>query len=233
MADERRNILVVFPHPDDEVACAGTIAKLTRAGHRAYYLCLTKGNRGTYERNVDPEQLAATRAVELHRSAEAVGVRDVTILTYDDGYLQPSDELRGAIIRAVRLWKIDTLYTLDPWRPYEPHPDHRHGGMMACESVVFAHYPLYYPEHLVAGLEPYEVQDVYLWSSHEPDTYVDISATIEQKLAALSAYASQMPQLSQLGASTIRERTATWGQRIGVAHAEAFKALRVRAGHFR
>ena len=49
---------------------------------------------------------------------------------------------------------------------------------------------LMFPELLEKGLEPLEVPNLYL-ASNEPDVYVDITATMERKLAALAAHVSQ------------------------------------------
>ena len=55
--------LVVIPHPDDaEVWAGGTISRWVREGSEVHYVLCTDGSRGTDDPEVDPTELAATRA---------------------------------------------------------------------------------------------------------------------------------------------------------------------------
>ena len=73
------------------------------------------------------------------------------------------------------------------------------------------------------GLEPFEVPALWL-VSHEPDTYVDITATIDTKLAAIAAHISQRGEAS---APWVRDRAETLGAQSdqGFELAEAFKTF--------
>ena len=73
------------------------------------------------------------------------------------------------------------------------------------------------------GIEPYEVPNLLL-SSNEPDTYVDITDTIDIKLEALAQHVSEE---GEAAAPWVRERARTLGEEeAGVEYAEAFKAFR-------
>jgi LmbE family N-acetylglucosaminyl deacetylase len=72
------------------------------------------------------------------------------------------------------------------------------------------------------GLEPYEIPNLWL-GSNEADTYVDITATIDVKLAALAQHVSEE---GEAAAPWVRERAREIGESAGCEYAEAFKAFR-------
>ncbi len=112
---ESRVYMVVFPHPDDaEFGCAGTVKKLTEAGRRVFYTCLTSGNVGSYDRSMTPERLAAIRRGEMEEAARTLGVERVFFLGYDDSTLYPNLELRAKVVRLLRTVKADVVFGLDP-----------------------------------------------------------------------------------------------------------------------
>ena len=79
-----------------------------------------------------------------------------------------------------------------------------------------------FPELLEEGLEPYEVPHLWL-SSNEPDTYVDITDTMETKLASLREHASQGAADAE---KWVRERARELGLQADCEYAEGFKVFR-------
>lgn len=243
-------ILNIQAHPDDaECSCGGTIAKYSSRGDEIFYLICTKGNRGTFDRNLDINSLAEIRKKETRKSAEILGVKDVYFLEGEDGFLYPSLEFRGKIMRIIRMVKPDIVMTLDPFLPYEIHPDHRTVGMLAAEAVVFAGFPLFYPEHLDEKIEPHFVKEIYFYCTKEPNYYEDITDFIETKIRACYAHKSQIEMggtqkkavsndkrsIEELGKEAFRalavKVSEDAGKKIGVKYAEGFKRFRVRPGH--
>jgi len=95
--------------------------------------------------------------------------------------------------------------------------------------VLDAAYPLArdrlsYPEHAARGLAPHRVREAWLFSSTIADTYVDISAGFERKIAARLAHASQTADAEALHQGW-RERAARIGAEEGLVLAEAFTVL--------
>lgn len=243
-------ILNIQAHPDDaECNCGGTIAKYASRGYSVYYLICTKGNRGTYDRALDMNALAEIRRSETRRAAEILGVRDVYFLDEEDGFLYPGFELRGKIMKVIRKLKPDTVMTLDPFMPYEVHPDHRTVGMLASEAVVFAGFPLFYPEHLNEGIEPHFVKELYFYKTTEPNYYEDIAEYLPKKLEACYAHISQIEMagtqvkavtndsrsIEELGREVFRDIAVKLseeaGRQTGIKYAESFRRFRVKAGH--
>jgi LmbE family N-acetylglucosaminyl deacetylase len=117
---------------------------------------------------------------------------------------------------------------------YINHPDHLAAGKAALEAVFpCAEMELLWPE---AGL-PHKVHAVYVSSTVTPDTWVDVTETIETKIAALSAHRSQLgdrdiaPRI--LGWAMDEARRAPARKANGKRgtrrpkHAEAFRVMRL------
>jgi LmbE family N-acetylglucosaminyl deacetylase len=76
----------------------------------------------------------------------------------------------------------------------EYHPDHRAVARAAMEAIQYASLPLVHPEHLAEGLTPHFVTEKYYWAEKHLHsvTAVDITETLEKKIAALAAHTSQV-----------------------------------------
>ncbi|HQL96133.1 MAG TPA: hypothetical protein PL005_15765, partial [Candidatus Hydrogenedentes bacterium] len=75
--------------------------------------------------------------------------------------------------------------------PYEDHPDHRAVAMATLEAAAFASNPLFHPEH---AAPPHMPTEAY-WFAKSPVNarlFVDISAVMDLKVAALLAHDCQM-----------------------------------------
>ena len=226
---EVRRILVVVAHPDDaEFGCGGSVAHWVADGREVFYCVITNGNRGSDDPAMTPERLAAIREDEQRAAARALGVTDVLFLGYPDGELEDTREARRDVIRAIRRFRPDRVVTQNPFpslNPYSGHRDHRHAGRLALDAVYpFARDRMHFPELLAEGWQPHKVREVYLMGSDEPDTFVDITGTIDRKLAALRCHASQLKDFAAVEAR-VRERAADLGKPQGYTYAEAFRAI--------
>jgi LmbE family N-acetylglucosaminyl deacetylase len=218
--------MVIVAHPDDaEFTMAGTVAAWTRAGCRVTYVVCTDGNAGSHEPGMTRERLAEIRRAEQRAACEILGVRDVVFLGHDDGLLQPTLDLRRELVRAIRQYRPNVVLTSDPTRffsgdRYINHPDHRAAGQAALDAVApAAQMPLLWPE---TG-EPHRVHRVYVYGNSEANVWVDISGTIEQKIAALKKHASQMGDWDPT--ERIKEWSAGTGKEKGLAFAESFRVI--------
>ena len=188
--------LVLTAHGDDmEFTSGGTIAKLCMRGWDVHLIMATDNARGTFE--LSAEQMFGLRLQEAEAAAKVLGLKSVACLDYPDGFLcdTPHTVLRGQFIEAIRRHRPDIVFTWDPWGKYEGHPDHRAVAWAAMEAASFAHFPLYHPEHLEAGLEPWYVPESYFFAKSPVDVNrpVDISGEpLRRKIEALWCYDSQM-----------------------------------------
>jgi LmbE family N-acetylglucosaminyl deacetylase len=222
--DPRPRVMAIFAHPDDaEFICSGTIARLVASGYRAQYVLATSGDKGSDDRSATPAQLAATREAEQLAAAKILGVEEVTFLRHGDGEVEVSIPFRRELALEIRKGRPDVVLTFDPWQRYQIHPDHRAVGQTALDAVAAARDHMYYPDQLTGGLTEQRVHNVYFFATDQPNYYVDITSTIETKIAALRAHASQVR--SEGLEERIRARARLVGQEIGVEYAEAFHYL--------
>ena len=160
-------VLVVTPHPDDaEGGVGGTIASWAAQGRKVVLVVCTNGDKGTSDRSVTSEELAAIREKEQRDAAEVLGIAEVVFLGFPDQGLEDGPEFRERIVREIRRHRPETVVTSDPNHKYIRHRDHAITGRVTLDAVFpYARDHLAYPEHLREGLEPHKVAEVYLWGS--------------------------------------------------------------------
>ena len=214
-------VLVVAAHPDDiDFAAAGTVASWTKTGTDVSYCVCTSGDAGGFD-DTPRDQMAELREHEQREAAQQVGVRDLTFLRYPDGRVTPSLELRRDITRQIRQFRPNRLLAPSPeiwWRRIgASHPDHRAVGEAALAAVYpDARNPFAHPELLRAeGLDAWTVPE--LWLMAAPDErqnhFVDITETIDSKIAALRAHRSQTAHMTDLDS-----RIRAWGAGLARRH---------------
>jgi len=219
-------VMVVAAHPDDpEFLMGGTVARLARQGRELTYVIVTNGNKGSADRGLAPTRLIALREEEQRRAANALGVARVEFLGYEDGELEDTREIRRDITRQIRRWRPDLILTLHPRRTYSNFPgwhrDHRTTARVVLDCVYpLARDHLAFPE-LLPEHEPHTVREVYLVQWEQPGLLVDITETMEVKLAAIRCHASQIADWTAMESRT-RHRAATLGNAKGYAYAEGF-----------
>lgn len=233
---EGNSVLVVMAHPDDaEFGCGGTIARWAAAGKEINYVLCTSGDKGSSDLTVVPFELAKTRRAEQTNAAHALGAREVFFLSYEDGTLRNTLELRRDIVRQIRRFRPDAVICQDPTmrfggNRYINHPDHRAAGD-ACLDAVYpsARDPHVFPELLVEGLLPHKVREVFISTQQNADVWIDIADCFERKLEGLRQHVSQVGHRSEQLEQRMRERSAA----VARAHnlpfelAEGFRYFRL------
>jgi LmbE family N-acetylglucosaminyl deacetylase len=227
-AREAQRVLVVVAHPDDaEYGCAATVAKWTAEGREVSYLLLTSGDKGSKDPRIRPGQLAARREREQRSAAASLGVREVIFHRHPDGMLENSMALRREIAGVIRSRRPHLLLTIDPWRRYQTHPDHRAAGLAALDAAYAAKEINLFPEQLVDGVAPWRIRAAWLFWSESPDHWEDVGSCIGRRIAALRRHASQVGRDPKKLAAEVRTRareTARRGSQT-FSYAEAFKVL--------
>ena len=228
MPETPGRVLLVTPHPDDaEGGCGGTVARWIGEGAEVAYILCTNGDKGTGDLEMPPERLAAIREVEQAEAARVLGVKEVVFLRYPDGGLEDTRQFRGQVVEEIRRFRPDVVMCIDPARRVShTHRDHRVSGQVTVDAVcTYAWRRLYFPEHITeGGLQPHVVGDIYLWGSEEPDTFVEIGDTLEQKMSTLLKHASQITD-PERAREWIPNHAKTMGERAGLSYAEGFRVI--------
>jgi LmbE family N-acetylglucosaminyl deacetylase len=191
------DLMIITAHPDDaEFGAAGTVAAWTGKGKKAVYVVCTDGDKGTSDRSLTPEALVGIRQREQREACKVLGVEDVVFLGHGDQSLEDTPEFRKELVRQIRIFRPHTVITLDPYRRYLWHRDHRIVGQVVMDAVFpFARDHMAYPDFMEAGLEPHKVAQILFFGAEDINHYSDIEATFDQKLEALSCHASQVSEL--------------------------------------
>lgn len=228
-------VLGVAAHPDDlDFGASGTMASYAAQGARVYYLILTDGSKGTADLNTKSAKLIEMRRAEQQAAVDAIQGAGAEFLSYPDGMLEVTMDLKKDIVKVIRRLKPDVVITMDPSVLYSPergfinHPDHRAAGQATIDAVFpLARDHLSFPELFAQGFEPHKTATLLLTNFDKSNFYVDISDTIEQKMSALAAHASQMTDLTGTQAM-MRDFAAQSGAANGTSYAEGFMRIDVR-----
>jgi len=231
VTEQAERVMVITAHPDDaEFTVAGTVARWAQEGKTVIYVICTDGSRGSNDPEVKPEHLVAIRRAEQEAAARVLGVEEVVFLGYEDGSLEPTLALRRDLTREIRRYRPDIVVCADPTvryygDTYLSHPDHRAAGDAALDAVFPSARTRYiFPELLAEGLEPHKVQEVLIRGALSPNFWVDISGTIELKIAALKEHESQVSRIQGLE-EWIRARAQQEATGQDMAYAESFKRI--------
>ncbi|WP_343888862.1 PIG-L deacetylase family protein [Kribbella sandramycini] len=224
-------MLAVVAHPDDiDFAAAGTVASWTKAGIEVHYCVVTDGQEGGFEPERDRADIPAVRRAEQTAAAEHVGVTDLHFLGYADGAVDPTRELVRDIVRVIRQVRPQRVISSSPERNWErlqvSHPDH----LAAGEATLRACYPAAGNPYAFTELTEaaWDVNELWLVEHPEVNHYVDITDTIDQKIAALLSHTSQHRNPDDLAARMrqLAQRRAGLAGLPKTSYAEPFTVIR-------
>lgn len=217
------SILFIQPHPDDnEVGAGATIAKLAARGCKVSYLTVTDGSKGGDDPHAAPSVLRDLRYEEAKASAALLGVTQHHFLDLVDGGLPCEDELALHLVKVIRKVRPQLICTVDPYLPYEAHPDHRKVGLAAAQAALFSKNACYGSTEDA----PWAVDGIAFHTTAWPNTFVDVDKTWDVKMAALAAHKSQFaPEYLALIGQYFEFKARQYAQGKGFERAEAFKVL--------
>lgn len=172
-----RRMLVALAHPDDEAfGMAGTIVKYTQEGVDVSLICATNGDVGSADEEFlqGYESMAELRMEELRCAAEELGFSDLYTFGYRDSGMMGTpdnedpaclwaadlDTVTEQIVKVIRETRPQIVVTFDPYGGYG-HPDHIKMHRATTRAFDLAGDASCYPEHIEAGLEPYQPQKLY------------------------------------------------------------------------
>ena len=221
-----RCVMGVGAHPDDlEWYAGGTIAQLGYDGAEIIFVVCTDGDKGSYDPQTDPHQLAARRRKEERDAAKELSVAETIFLGYGDGELEANAALRKQLTALYRQYRPDLLLAFDPWKRYELHPDHLAAGRAALDARIAAKMPLFYPELVEQGLTAWAIGELWLFNADAPNHFVDVGATIEMQRRALEKHISQPSVWDATARAFIEKQARENGKAMGVEYAEAFRRI--------
>ena len=216
------NVLAIGCHPDDiEVACAGTLAKYVKEGHKVIVCHVANGNLG--HAIIQPDELRDMRRQEAKNAGSLAGIE---VITCDIGDLMvyPNQEQRDKVVEVIRYAKPDVIITHSP---NDYMPDHTAVSKLVFDATFAASVPHYMDgQGEAVGLTPLYYMDTVAGVNFQPTEYVDISDTIDLKLEMLECHISQMKWMRDHDHIDFAEFVKTCarfrGLPCGAQYAEAF-----------
>ena len=232
-AIQKLDILAFGAHPDDiELSCAGTLMAAIAQGKKVGVVDLTKGELGT---RGTPE----LRLEEATKAAAIIGLNIRINLGFADGFFAHDATHQLGIIQVIRAYQPDIVLAnaID-----DRHPDHAKGAKLVADACFLSGLRKITTTDINGQAKPaWRPQAVYHYIQDKlmvPHFVVDISAFINQKMAAITAYASQFynPNPNDPEPATyisdknflerVKNRNADFGKPCGFDFAEGFIANR-------
>ena len=207
-------ILAVGAHLDDiELACGGTLAKAVRQGHEVKMVVMSDSAYTNYTGRVlraREQALAEGRA-----AASVLGVTDIDILDFPTKDVPYNSTAVEALDRIITAFNPDVIFT--HW-PYDTHQAHRATSLATISAARYFNSILMYEPINPSGRS---------YEAFRPQVYVDITATIEQKIEALKAHTSQYQKYGDRWLDAIRARALLRGFDMQGTYAETFEVVRL------
>lgn len=220
-------VLVLAPHPDDEVLGAGgAIAKFAAVGESVHLAVVTGVGDGAHP--FVTEEAGEIARKECMVSSEILGISKVSFANLPTTCLDqvPIWKTNTKIREIIEDCMPDQLYL--PF-PYDLHKDHNsvaYAGLVATRPYLDLGNSVkkvcFYETLTETHLAP-----PYLDAAFQPNMYIDISSTLEKKVRAMESYKSQLQTgVKPRTAHGIRTLAHFRGMHVGVNAAEAFIVAR-------
>jgi len=226
MEPMKLDILAISAHPDDiELSCSGTLIAHKTQGYTTGILDLTEGEmstRGTIE----------TRQKESAEASQIMGLSLRENLGLSDAKFDLSFENQLRVIKVLRKFRPEIILAN---ALYDRHPDHVRAAELIEEAVFKSGLVKIETEGEKGIQSPWRPKKVYHYIqsvSLKPDFICDISAHMEEKMAAIRVFKSQFFDPKSTEPDTyisnpdflklIEARSREWGHRIGVSFGEGF-----------
>jgi LmbE family N-acetylglucosaminyl deacetylase len=212
-----KSVLVIAAHPDDELlGCGGTLALHSQAGDSVTAVVACEGESLRYG------PAGVGQKSHMERAAQILGIGSVRHLGLPDQ-------------------RLDSMTLLEVIQPLErivqdvrPHIVYcHHGGdinrdhQLLFQATLVAVRPVH---PFIEGVWAFDTASSTEWGyprTFAPDTWIDIAATLEQKLQAMACYESEVrPYPHPRSLESLRHRACAWGNQHCMEAAEVFMTVR-------
>lgn len=220
---EPLDVLAVGAHPDDvEIAVGGTLAQLVRQGYRVGIVDLTNG---------EPTPGSPSPSVRMAEAAEAAKILGVHVretLTLSNRWLHDTFSARVALATVFRRYRPQVVLGLGGRTPMAS-PDHWQAMQITDAAVFYSRLTKWDDEFDNLPAHTIRKQVWYLLGFQSLEIpqgggrfVVDISETLETKLAAIRAYQTQFPPSKERVFRLVESQNTLFGTSAGFEAGELF-----------
>lgn len=221
--NKSNKVLIIAPHPDDEVlGCGGIIKKMTSQKKEVWVLIMSRGKKEIY-----PEERILNVRKEALGAHKILGVERTNFLEF------PAPELDIVSISELSLAISEVLSEFEPDTVFIPHRgDIHHDHKAVFNASLVAARPT--KGSSVMNIFSYETMSETEWAApfsddaFIPDRFVNIQEVFIDKINAMKCYKSQLRDFPSPRSIRSIEALANFrGSTVGFSHAEAFMTIRV------
>ena len=208
-------ILAIGAHLDDiEIACGGTLAKAIENGHEVKVLIMSKSGYTNKEGMI---QRSDEEAIKEGTSAlNVLGITDIEIKDFPTKDIPWTSDTVNSIDLCISEYKPDIIFTHHPFDTHQAHV----GVSNATISAARRMNTIFFYEPISPSGRSYV--------AFRPQLYVDISSTIEKKIASLREHKTEYNKFGgENWVDGVNARCGFRGYEIGTKYAEAFEVLRI------
>lgn len=209
-------ILVVAAHPDDELlGIGGTVAKHVRAGDEVHVVIMCEGESLRYKQNTGQTEA-------IHEAAAVLGIAKICHLGYPDQKLDTFTltELIAPLEDISGKFQPDTIYCQSA---SDANRDHK----ILFEAASIAFRPT---SKWIRDFFAFYTASSTEWGfprSFVPDTWIDISSTLDAKIAAFEKYVCEIrPYPHPRSSEALRHQAHFWGNQCCLDAAEPLMTVR-------
>jgi LmbE family N-acetylglucosaminyl deacetylase len=214
--------VVLGAHPDDEILGAGgTLARHVRGGDEVHAIVLADGASSRA-----PDELMVTLKKDATRAAELIGFASLQLQSLPDQRLDtvPFIDLTQTIESLLDEIRPHVVYTHFPGDVNADHGLVARATWTACRP---------YAQPQLRRFAVFETPSSTEWAwplndgVFQPNLFVDITETLDSKIAAMECYESELRDYPHPRSSrSLRERAALWGSQVGRPAVEPFRVFR-------
>lgn len=215
-------VVAIVAHPDDEVlGVGGTLARHASEGADVTVVVIADGATSRY-----PDAMRDTLQVAGQKAALRLGLTEIRFAGLPDQRLDalPLIEITGAVDEVLNDLEPDVVYTHFAGDVNLDHATVARATWTACRP---------YQRPSLREIFAFETPSSTEWGwpgigdTFSPNAFVDITATMDAKIAAMACYDSELRRPPHpRGLAALRTRGEYWGSVVGLTAAEPFMLLR-------
>jgi LmbE family N-acetylglucosaminyl deacetylase len=211
-------VLVVATHPDDEIlGCGGTVALHTRGGDIVHSIIVCEGESHRYS-----DRICNIQRPQAEAAANILGVEEIHYLAFPDQRLDtlPLIDVISSLEEIVKKFQPNIIYSQYGGDINRDHEIVFKAMLVACRPI----------EPQIQSIYAFETSSSTEWAyprNYVPDTWIDISNTLDSKLAAMSCYAEEVRQWPHpRSLEALRSKAEAAGSQVCLAAAETYMSIR-------
>lgn len=206
-------ILAIGAHLDDiELACGGTLAKAIKAGHQVKVIIMSRSGYTNFNGKQMREDDIAV--IEGTNALKTLGITDIEILDFPTKDIPYESSVIESIDIRMSEYNPDVIFTHHPFDTHQAHV----GVSKSTISAARRKNTIFFFEPITPSGRSYV--------AFKPQMYVDISTTINEKIASLKEHKTEYKKFGEEWITGVICRSGFRGYELNVNYAEAFEVLR-------